>query len=60
MMVRIRGIQARLNAEARKNDQVDTVALADYIQQGQEAAQETPAQAASNFDQNAGEDIDYR
>lgn len=56
----IRSVVARLNQDSRKNDQLDTVALADYLQDQQQA--ETPAapEALPNVDQNTGEQIDYR
>ena len=60
LLVRVKSIQARTNQEARKNDQVDVTALADYIQQQQQATEPGQQPPASNFDQKAGEDIDYR
>lgn len=61
LLRQIRSIVARLNQESRKNNQLDTVALADYLQD-QQQVQETPGapETLSDVDRSTGEQIDYR
>lgn len=60
LLVRVKSIQARTNATERKNEQFDTVALADYIRQQQDLEAVAPQQAPENIDQASGQEIDYR
>lgn len=60
LLVRVKSIQAKTNATDRKNTQLDTVALADYIRQQQDSEAVAPQQAPGDIDQNTGQEIDYR
>jgi len=57
LLVRIRSIQARTNQSARKADEIDLTKLADYIQTTNE---EPEKPEATNFDETAQQEIDYR
>lgn len=60
LALRHRGLQNRMNVEERKNDKLDTVAMADYIQSQQLNEQPSSQVAPSSVDKATGEEIDYR
>lgn len=63
LLRQIRSITNRMNSDSRKNDKLDTVALADYLQGQQPGAEPTPDKppgSLPNLDLNTGEQIDYR
>lgn len=60
LLLRVKSIQARVNSESRKNDQVDVTALADYIQQQQVPDATLSQPPPGNIDQDTGQEIDYR
>ncbi len=58
--VRLKSVVNRTNAEARKNDKLDTVALADYLQGQPQSEAPAAPETLPTVDQNTGQAIDYR